>query len=167
MTSGRPSSQPSEPPSTAQFPSQLPSGRPISSAPTSLAPLVVGACPEEYMPLSRYSAGTQVQLGGIVFECVDIACSYGGFEPEPSLQDGLWQQVWDVIGTCSGSFAPTTSSPVVAPSFQPSEIDSKVPSEMPSKHPTTNPTSSPIHRVSDIFTCHNLLQRNSNLLTHA
>ena len=150
-----------------------PTARPVSLAPMSLPTTppslsFAGACPNEYRPLSRYSIGTQVQLDGIVFECVDIACGYDGFEPEPSLQDGLWRQVWDVIGTCNGTIAPTTSIPTAAPSvalsenpsqipslassFQPSEVESEVPSDMPSKLPTTNnPTSRLTYRVSDSF----------------
>ena len=131
-------------PPTTLIPTRLPSRQPSlspSTFPPSVSPVMAsptkGGCPESFTLLSSYGIGSQVQVDSLVYECTsDYDCS--GFAFEPASSFGLWQEKWILVGSCSGTLAPTTSMPTTTqPSVSPV-------TDMPSKQPSIAPiTGSP------------------------
>ena len=96
-----------------------PSTSPTTASPTQQPLDFLGPCPDSFVIQSSYGMGAQVQADGIVYECTsDYDC--GGFAFEPGSSYGLWQEKWEVVGSCSGSTSPTTLIPTPLPSRQPS-----------------------------------------------
>jgi len=68
-------------------------------------------CPEEYDPSSSttYEEGSIVEFNSIVYECKpwpDAArCNQAGYEPFSANGN----DAWNVLGSCSGSMAPTVT----------------------------------------------------------
>jgi len=118
-----------------------PSASPTTSSPTQQPLAFLGPCPDSFVILSSYGMGAQIQVNGIVYECTsDYDCS--GFAFEPGSSFGLWQEKWEVVGSCSGSTSPTTLIPTLLPSRQPSLSPS---TSTPSVSPVTaSPTKQPL-----------------------
>jgi len=118
-----------------------PSTSPTTASPTQQPLDFLGPCPDSFVIQSSYGMGAQVQVDGIVYECTsDYDC--GGFAFEPGSSFGLWQEKWEVVGSCSGTLAPTTLIPTLLPSRQPSISPSTLsPSTSPA---TTSPTKLPL-----------------------
>jgi len=118
-----------------------PSASPTTSSPTQQPLAFLGPCPDSFVILSSYGMGAQIQVDGIVYECTsDYDCS--GFAFEPGSSFGLWQEKWEVVGSCSGSTSPTTLIPTLLPSRQPSLSPS---TSTPSVSPVTaSPTTQPL-----------------------
>lgn len=74
------------------------------------SPIVhIGGCPDAYSPSNPYLIGARVESGGTVYRCKIATCA--GVEP----LKGIWRDVWDIMGTCSGTFAPSPSTVVGSP----------------------------------------------------
>ena len=57
---------------------------------------------------SSYTVGDQVAVDGLVYECKsDPTC--GSYYFGNSLADWLWDQGWEVVGSCLGTKPPTAS----------------------------------------------------------
>ncbi|KAL3798986.1 hypothetical protein HJC23_005125 [Cyclotella cryptica] len=133
-----PSDSPTNKPTTSptKLPSSPPTPSPVSKSPVTNSPTkqplgFVGGCPEQFVPLSYYALGTQVESGGIVYECINYSCGTYGFEPGKE-NSTLWQQGWAVKGTCDGTLTPTsrptvrvTSSPTEFPTMKPALCTTK------------------------------------------
>eukprot|EP00581_Thalassiosira_minuscula_P000463 CAMPEP_0183744364 /NCGR_PEP_ID=MMETSP0737-20130205/65691_1 /TAXON_ID=385413 /ORGANISM="Thalassiosira miniscula, Strain CCMP1093" /LENGTH=1442 /DNA_ID=CAMNT_0025980005 /DNA_START=145 /DNA_END=4473 /DNA_ORIENTATION=- len=141
-------------------PSATPTNVPTSS-PTMQPIVFLGACPQEFVPMSYYHVGTKVQLQGIVYECIDWSCGTFGFDP--GSEAGRWKDAWEVLGSCSGTLQPTISPtrvlstvpslatsniPSSPPTSSPSKKPSQLPSSTPSRSPTIQPTPSPSRQPS-------------------
>jgi len=80
----------------------------------------VGGCPGEYDSGVEYMEGDKISNNRVVYQCKSFPlsqrCSQIGYEPGNSIGSGaqaveFWRKAWSVVGSCSGSIAPT-SSPV-------------------------------------------------------
>ena len=134
-----PTREPSEKPS--QLPTSSPSKRPVTLSPTKQPTPFLGGCPEAFIPVSYYLIGTQVQLEGVVYECISYSCGTYGYEPGSS--SGVWKEGWEVVGSCSGTIASVTSVPTPLPTREPSVKPSSFPSRKPSQQPTYSPSRKP------------------------
>ncbi|KAL7522406.1 hypothetical protein ACHAWX_007092 [Stephanocyclus meneghinianus] len=123
----KPTASPTKSPSSPPTPSPA-STSPVTNLPTKQPLEFVGGCPEQFIPLSYYTIGTQVESDGIVYECINYGCGSYGFEPG-SNNSTLWQQGWAVIGTCDGTRTPTSRPTVRVVTSSPTEL------------PTTKPVS--------------------------
>ena len=128
-----PSFEPSIQESTYQ-----PSASPTTTSPTQQPLAFLGPCPGSFVMLSSYGMGAQVQVDGIVYECIsDYDCGGFVFEPGLSSYGDLWREKWTMVGSCDNgaTISPTTSTPSHQPSLSPS---TSTPSSTPTI--TTPPT---------------------------
>ena len=128
-----PTSPPTAYPTNAPV-TNMPTNYPITNPPTKKPIAFVGGCPEQFVPLSYYSIGTQIQNEGVVYECTNFSCGSYGFEPGKE-GSALWQQSWNVIGECDGTLVPTPR-----PSFPPTPNPIPLPTSKPTPYPTETST---------------------------
>ena len=74
-----------------------------------------------------YELGDRVSKNGVVYECsggwstsekqIALLCSLEGFEPDVESATEHWKTVWNVVGHCTGTIAPTGS-----PTFDPANV---------------------------------------------
>ena len=109
---------------SSQSPSSAPSYSPVTGSPT--IPFI-GPCPGSFSFVSTfdYAVGAQVQSQGIVYQCIESQCDRFVL-PKYSLK-------WQVIGSCRGTFQPTTSDPTMSPTRPPSVQPSRVPTNSPAE----------------------------------
>ena len=99
----KPSRQPSYQPS--KQPSQRPSTQRPSLSPTP-RPQELQACPDRYDPslASTYTAGSQVEVNSIMYQCrgslYSFYCSKTMYQPQSS-STPLWSEAWEDLGPCS------------------------------------------------------------------
>ena len=99
----RPTRKPSSHPS--KQPSQRPSTQRPSSSPT-LRPQQLQACPDKYDSAiaSTYTAGSQVEVNSIMYQCrgslYSFYCSKTMYQPQSS-STPLWSEAWEDLGPCS------------------------------------------------------------------
>ncbi|KAL7544749.1 hypothetical protein ACHAWF_008108, partial [Thalassiosira exigua] len=152
--SGMPSSTPSENPSSdpSSEPSSSPSISPSTSPPTQSPVVFLGGCPDPFVAMTNYAVGAQVESNGIMYECKSASCAI--YMPG-SDRGSAWRQVWEIVGSCSGTRPPTqrptvtpTSSPTNSPSGSPTKSPTESPSGSPSKGPTVAPSDMPTRSPS-------------------
>ena len=76
----------------------------------------VGGCPSEYKDsVLEFTPGDRVSKDAIVFECksfpASLFCAQSAFRPD--LKDTTtmyWKEAWEVVGYCSGTILPSTST---------------------------------------------------------
>ena len=89
-----------------------PTASPVSSLPNQ------GGCPVAYAIGLSYVAGDLVSKSGMVFKCnphpMSLFCSSVGYEPLTSEYGDAYKLAWTTVGTCSGTIAPVTASPITA-----------------------------------------------------
>ena len=87
---------------------------------------------EERDAADPYAPGERVSNAGLVYECnaapLNLHCGQGGYEPGASL---YWAQAWTLVGSCSGTIAPTSS-----PSFDPANSVGGCPGAWEVRDPT-------------------------------
>jgi len=70
----------------------------------------MGGCPEAYVAGTEYDAADTVSADGLVYECAAAPsnrfCGQAGYEPGTG---GAWDSAWTILGSCTGSMAPTGS----------------------------------------------------------
>ncbi|KAL3816823.1 hypothetical protein ACHAXA_008686 [Cyclostephanos tholiformis] len=88
-----------------------PTASPVSSLPNQ------SGCPVPYAKDVTYAAGDLVSKSGLVFKCnpypMSQFCSQLGYEPLVK-DSGAYKLAWTTLGPCSGTSAPSTSSPTTA-----------------------------------------------------
>lgn len=72
-----------------------------------------GGCPVAFDGNAHYDAGDLVSKDGVIYQCkhdvhLSRRCSQDGYEPGSNLAV-WWRQAWDVVGSCTGTIAPTGS----------------------------------------------------------
>ena len=127
----------------SQFPSVFPTDMPsITLIPTQQPIIFIGGCPRAFDSFASYEIGSMASSEGIVYECANLFCGSLGFVPGESSN---WRDTWKEVGSCNGSFAPTSTTSTV-PSIMATETPSIIPTLAPLEStlvPTVNPTSNP------------------------
>jgi len=79
----------------------------------------MAGCPGEYVLGEEYEEDDKVSKDGVVYQCKSYPlgrhCPQAGYEPGVSVGAAeYWKEAWSVIGTCSGTIAPTSSPSFVS-----------------------------------------------------
>lgn len=73
-----------------------------------------GGCPGEYVVGTEYEEADKVSKDGVVYQCkgwpMSAHCAQAGYAPGVKVgENEYWKEAWTVLGTCSGTIAPTSS----------------------------------------------------------
>jgi hypothetical protein len=97
-------------PGSAPAPVMTPTDSPIFVA----LPFVAGGCPAEFSESAYSEPGDRVSKDAVVFECKNwpdsLYCTQAAFKPELNLNTEHWEQVWNVVGHCTGTAAVTVTT---------------------------------------------------------
>ncbi|KAL7515088.1 hypothetical protein ACHAXN_013046 [Cyclotella atomus] len=86
----------------------------VTSAPTSKpthAAWAGAGCPKAWVSGASYESGELAEVDGVAYKCseenfVNAWCGNSNYKPGDSL---YWEQAWTLLGSCSGTIAPTGS----------------------------------------------------------